>query len=78
MSMNELETEGIVIASREYRERDLLVTLLTPSGRHVLHARGTLKVDSCKAAAQAACFRCVRPRSRTATPPSAAPCWARP
>ena len=32
MSMNELETEGIVIASREYRERDLLVTLLTPSG----------------------------------------------
>ena len=37
MSMNELETEGIVIASREYRERDLLVTLLTPSGRHPLH-----------------------------------------
>ena len=93
MSMNELETEGIVIASREYRERDLLVTLLTPSGRHALHARGTLKVDSrnagalqlgtrgsisCTAAAQAACFRCVRQRSRTAIPPSAAPCWARP
>ena len=52
MSMNELETEGIVIASREYRERDLLVTLLTPSGRHAaLHARGTLKVDSRNAGA---------------------------
>ncbi len=51
MSINELETEGIVIASREYRERDLLVTLLTPSGRHALHARGTLKVDSRNAGA---------------------------
>ena len=53
MSMNELETEGIVIASREYRERDLLVTsALTPSeGRHALHARGTLKVDSRNAGA---------------------------
>lgn len=67
MSMNELETEAIVVASREYRERDLLVTLLTPQGKQGVNARGTLKIDSRNAAALQLCTKGIYRLSRSGT-----------
>ena len=68
MSMNELETEAIVVASREYRERDLLVTLLTPQGKQGVNARGTLKIDSRNAAALQLCTKGIYRLSRSGSP----------